>query len=385
MVLSFKARDFKWSLGVFSVLTLIISLITFPFLRVEAATVLLEIAEKRVQQDKAFVSDPINVSNYQDLTFSFSYDATTLDGFATTTGQDNFSYGWQIGSGDKHVLGTVIGLSGSTTAEHGLINVVLPETASVSNLVLFIEVSANSTTTSDKVEVRNISVSGNLKEDLETETKDVCLNLEGIQTEIPSGYEANAGNCTLIVTDPETVDVCLNLDGVQASVPEGYESKVTGNCTQIIIDPEPLDLCPNLEGNQAVMPENYIKNSAGNCVLVPPPVVTDVCPNIEGVQSEIPANYKIGSNGKCVPIVIESEPKPEPLACPKGYARWVNKFNGGNIWQADDVYKSVILVGKNNHFRRNFSISRHVYIPGPTEVGDRYYHRFQKISHVCVK
>ena len=352
MVLSFETKTSKWFLGVLSLLALIISLVIFPLIKAEAFTILLELAEKRVQQDKDFVSEPINASGYVDLTFSFNYDATALDGFATSTGQDNFSYGWQIGDGDKQILGTILGLSGSTTDEHGVINVTLPEAASVENLVLFIEVSANSTTTSDKVEVRNISVKGNLKEDPEPV--------------------------------PGPVDICLNLDGVQAEIPTGYESKTSGNCTEVVTDSEPDDLCPNLDGNQEVVPERYEKDVQGDCVPVPPPVI-DVCPNLDGVQSEIPSNYKQDNTGKCVPIVIQSEPEPGTAICPRGYARWVNQFNGGTIWQADDVYRSVILVGANDNNRRNFSMNRHVYIPGPTEVGDRYYHRFHKISYVCVR
>ena len=327
MVLSLKAKTLKWSFGVLSLFTLVISLALFPIIKAEAATILLELTEKRIQQDKAFVSVPVNAANYKDITFSFNYDATALDGFATTTGHDKFFYGWQIGDSEKQILGTVLGLSGSTTEEHGLVNVVLPETASVENLVLFIEVSANSTSTSDKVEVRNISVSGNLKENSETEPT------------------------------PEPADLCLNLEGVQTEIPTGYESNIPGNCAETIIETEPMDLCPNLEENQAIIPEGYEKSIQGDCVPVPPSVV-DVCPNLDGVQNEVPANYKHDSVGKCIPVVVETKPKPEVLVCPKGYARWVNKFTGGTIWQADDVYQSVILVGRNDNKRRNFSLNR---------------------------
>lgn len=363
MVSCVDAKTIKWSLAILSLVVLVSSLMFFPLLRAEAASVLLETAEKRVQQDKPYISNSIDTTSYSDLTFSFSYDATTLDGFATSTGQDQFSYGWQAGS-DRHIVGTVIGLAGSTTAEHGLINVVLPESASVVNLELFIEVSANSTSTSDKVELRNIILTGNLKENVEPEPEP----------------EPN----------PEpAIDVCLNIEGTQTEIPAGYESSSAGVCTEIVVEnpspePEPVtDVCQNLEGIQTAVPEGYVKDEQNQCVPIPPPVV-DVCSNIEGNQSELPKNYQKDSSGLCVPIVVGS-PNPEPQICPKGYARWVDKFDGGNIWRADDVYKSVILVGKNENYRRNFNLNRHIYIPGPTEVGDRYYHRFHKISHVCVK
>lgn len=327
-------------------ISIIVSMSMFLVSKVEASSTLLSLAEKRIQQDKPWLSDTLDVSSYENLTLSFTYDSTALD---LTPSQDSFSYGWQLGS-EKHILGTVLGLSGSSTEEYGVVSTVLPELANANNLTLFIEVYANSTTTSDKVEIKNISLIGDVK-----------------------------------VVEPEpAVDVCVNLDGIQTQIPTGYESDTAGNCKEIIIvEPEPVDLCLNLEGIQAIIPDGYVKNETGQCVLPPPPVI-DVCPNLNGVQSEMPTGYK-NDNGKCVIISTEPTPKPNLKFCPKGYSKWLDRLSGDNTWRSDDVYESVILVGEENKGYRGFSFGKNIYIPGPTEVGDKYYHRFHRISHVCVR
>ncbi len=379
-----KTAVFKKIIGQISILTLIGSLFLLPLLLAQAAEEsLFSEASKRVQQDKPFISEPIDTASYAGLTFAFTYDSTTLDGFATSSGQDSFSYGWRSGS-DEHVLGTVLGLAGSGTDEQGQVSVPLPVEASVNDLVLFVEVTANSTSTSDKVELTNISLVGTLQE---TPPADLCPNIEGNQVEIPTGYELDTeGNCSLIVTE-EPTDLCLNLEGVQAEVPTGYENN-DGQCTLIPDIEGPVDLCLNLDGVQTTIPEGYEQGEANTCTIIPPPVV-DVCSNIAGVQATVPEGYELGTDGICTEITVTPPDPEEPRVCPRGYARWVDKLSNSNIWRADDVYKSVILVARNDFrfgkYSRNFSFQRHIYIPGPTEIGDRYYHRFGKIGYICVK
>lgn len=69
------------------------------------------------------------------------------------------------------------------------------------------------------------------KDDNDT-TTDVCPNLSGIQTVIPSGYIKVNGQCV--------IDVCPNLAGAQATIPSGY-TKVNGQCILI-----PLCVAPAL-------------------------------------------------------------------------------------------------------------------------------------------
>jgi hypothetical protein len=99
---------------------------------------------------------------------------------------------------------------------------------------------------------------------------DVCPNIEGVQTQVPSGMVKNAsGNC---ITPP--MDQCPYLSGVQEQVPAGMARDVAGNCFT-----PPTDVCPNIEGIQQV-PSGMVKDAEGRCTTPP----TDQCPNLEGVQ-----------------------------------------------------------------------------------------------------
>jgi|GEM_PF-1175709 len=130
---------------------------------------------------------------------------------------------------------------------------------------------------------------------------DVCPNMSGMQTTVPSGYiKDSAGNC---VQQTQT-DVCPNITGVQTSVPSGYIKDGSGNC----VPQTETDVCPNISGVQTSVPSGYIKDSAGNCVPQ-----ADVCPNIAGVQTFIPSGYMEDEDGNCVP---EPEPESEIDVCP---------------------------------------------------------------------
>jgi hypothetical protein len=56
---------------------------------------------------------------------------------------------------------------------------------------------------------------------------DVCLNIEGIQSQVPTGYSSISSICTLL----EVKDYCPNITGVQSEIPEGKVFyKNTGEC-----------------------------------------------------------------------------------------------------------------------------------------------------------
>ena len=171
------------------------------------------------------------------------------------------------------------------------------------------------------------------------EVVDVCSNISGTQTSVPSGYTRDAsGNCNQTVTD-----VCRNIGGTQTSVPYGYTRDASGNCSQVdvcsnisgtqtsvptgyvlngnqcVLDSNcddshtenelfcdngiekkwncsPIDLCPNIRGNQLAIPANYTKNSTtGNCDYSP----VDLCTNIGRVQTSVPSGYTRSSSGIC--------------------------------------------------------------------------------------
>jgi hypothetical protein len=277
-------------------------------------------------------------------------------------------------------MGTFLGLAGSTTNETGVINIGLPVLAEVTDLTIFISVAANSASPSDKVELRNITLTGTPKPVI----IDICLNINGIQAEVPDGYQINvSGEC--VVIPPTPIDICLNLAGLQETLPVGYEKNDLGQCIET---PPIVDICPNISEVQLVVPEGMVVNSAGNCELASVPAL-DICPNLEGEQIILPTGYEINSFGHCIVIVTENPPPtppaPKPKQCPKGFSKWIEKFNESHIWRADDVYRAVILVGGPTNRSSNRDRAHFLYIAGPTEVGDKYYRRFHKISQVCVK
>ena len=56
---------------------------------------------------------------------------------------------------------------------------------------------------------------------------DVCLNIEGIQSQIPSGYSSVSNICTLI----NIKDYCPNIEGIQSKIPNGmFFYKNTNEC-----------------------------------------------------------------------------------------------------------------------------------------------------------
>ena len=298
----------------------------------------------------------IDLSAYSNLRLSFEYDASTLD-FGPP--QDSFSYGYRSG-GNEYLLGTVLGLAGSTTDESGNVDVALPDSAAASDLSIFVIVTANSAASSDKVELRNIRITGDLKP---VELPDVCLNLDGVQENVPAGYVLGEnGVCTVSVPDPDPetdpVDVCPNLEGLQEAVPAGYVA-TDDECVVVTEEPPATDLCLNLDGIQAVVPSGLVRSEAGECKAL-----TVVNPPVKPPHT--------GSGGK-------------PKQCPRGFSKWIDRFPGGFVWRADDVYQAVILVGGPVSRHANRDRAHHVYIPGPTEIGDRYYRRFHRIELICVR
>jgi hypothetical protein len=99
---------------------------------------------------------------------------------------------------------------------------------------------------------------------------DVCPNIEGVQTQVPSGMvKDSSGNC---ITPP--TDQCPNLEGVQEQVPAGMARDIAGICFT-----PPTDVCPNIDGLQAALPEGFVKEESGNCSL--PPRITTFTETIE--------------------------------------------------------------------------------------------------------
>ncbi len=131
---------------------------------------------------------------------------------------------------------------------------------------------------------------------------DVCPNLGGAQTTIPSGLVLDEfGNCVV----PELInDSCPNLAGNQVAMPEGYILDSFGNC---VLPEDPLDVCPNISGEQTQIPDGYTTDGFGNCII---PEDSDLCPNISGSQTTLPEGYVRDAYGNCVYGQLPPEENP---------------------------------------------------------------------------
>jgi len=195
---------------------------------------------------------------------------------------------------------------------------------------------------------------------------DVCPNLAGTQTSVPSGYVLENGQCVTQGGGGGTRDLCLNIPGVQPVVPAGYykipaEPDAPGNCLlpggkndvcpniagiqttvpigmvlhngQCIGTVTDGDLCVNLVGNQTTVPVGYIRDAAGYCYQTD---VIDVCKNIVGIQTTVPVGYHQTDGLLCYQITSNIDVCPNltgiQIIVPVGYTL-VNKMCilGSNI------------------------------------------------------
>lgn len=135
---------------------------------------------------------------------------------------------------------------------------------------------------------------------------DVCPNIPGFQTTMPSGMQLDSnGNC---YTPAPSIDVCANLAGNQQTIPNGYyRDDNSGNC--YIQPAPPIDVCTNLPGVQTIVPLGYTNKADGDCVPIP----KDMCSNIDGLQTTIPQDMVRDNQGVCVtpdlPPVAPDEPE----------------------------------------------------------------------------
>jgi hypothetical protein len=111
----------------------------------------------------------------------------------------------------------------------------------------------------------------------------------------PSDRTLRTRSAWVALADACLADVCPNLEGVQTQVPSGMAKDADGNCNS-----PPADLCPNVEGVQEQVPAGMVKDASGDC-FAPPPPPDDVCPNLEGVQTALPEGFVEDEEGNCVP------------------------------------------------------------------------------------
>lgn len=122
-----------------------------------------------------------------------------------------------------------------------------------------------------------------------------CYQVEGVGTQTVTVTRLLSGpSCqglshidVIVGEAPKGEDVCLNIEGDQSEVPEGLIRDEHGNC----VAPPELDVCPNIEGDQSRIPDGMVKDDQDNCVTPPSGVTL-------GEQVEVPTGaVKAGSGG----------------------------------------------------------------------------------------
>jgi hypothetical protein len=98
---------------------------------------------------------------------------------------------------------------------------------------------------------------------------DLCPNINNAQSVMPSGYLLDEmGACQ--------PDSCLNIGGLQVNVPDHFDSDVAGNCVQ-------HDECDNVQGIQATIPDYMIRDGQNDCIIHYALLeLTEILPNAVG-------------------------------------------------------------------------------------------------------
>ena len=128
-------------------LTAISMLISFlplsvSFAQAAVTSIFSDAGPETIDRVSGYVSSDIDASAATSLTLSFDYDAELLDN------NDVVTYGWRTNGGSDNDLGTIDGKNeggtGTPTDEIGNVSIALPAGAHVGNLVIYMDVDANS-------------------------------------------------------------------------------------------------------------------------------------------------------------------------------------------------------------------------------------------------
>jgi hypothetical protein len=99
----------------------------------------------------------------------------------------------------------------------------------------------------------------------------------------------------------QPTDVCPNIEGMQTTVPSGMVKDAQGNCAQ-----QQTDVCPNIEGMQTSVPSGMVKDAQGNCAAptvvvtaAPAPPVTQVA---GAVSPAAPKKQEAAAPAKAKPV-----------------------------------------------------------------------------------
>lgn len=172
-----------------------------------------------VDSSTDYTSGTIDAWAQTNLVLSFDYNAEALDS------GDSFTYGWRTGSGDTDLATfNAVNEGGPVGDETGSVSVPLPSGAEVSDLEIYVRVSANSGGASDYVEITNLVVTGDADAcELASETPTTIQNtdtgeyFDSVQNAIDD-CDTLAGHTILMSDDVSTsaqvtISKAITLDG----------------------------------------------------------------------------------------------------------------------------------------------------------------------------
>lgn len=94
---------------------------------------------------------------------------------------------------------------------------------------------------------------------------------------------------TVLNTPTSSVDICKNIEGMQTDLPTGMHWDNNQNCvaSEQNVQPVPVvDLCNNIEGAQSHTPSDMTRDADGNCIVPPAPTQTStITPNAATIKA----------------------------------------------------------------------------------------------------
>lgn len=130
------------------------------------------------------------------------------------------------------------------------------------------------------------------------------------------------------------IDLCVNIDGVQDTLPTGYSIDDSGGCLV------PTDTCSNIDGLQLVVPDDTVIDADGLCID------SDLCVNLPESQTTVPPGYSLSGFDVCLLDLLTiriNEMLPNALGDDDGN-EFIELYNPNTVSVSLSLYKLVVGV-----------------------------------------
>ena len=157
------------------------------------------------------------------------------------------------------------------------------------------------------------------KEEANTKTNEELNKQKSKNTSTPAKTQTSpVSEIPLKPTPPvnTVVDICKNIEGTQTTIPTGMRWDNNQNCiaSEQNVQPVPIvDFCNNIEGAQSYVPSGMTRNTDGNCIVppvptptptpTPAPIITPVAPIVPGSISVSVSASQLNNKGDAVDVI----------------------------------------------------------------------------------